>query len=75
MSDDGPEGAVPDTSFVPLLDARQRAMLAEMGVRVWAPRAEAVVAPAPVTTPPAPGWRPGRLHRWPVRWSPPRRRR
>lgn len=54
MSDDGPEGAVPDTSFVPLLDARQRAMLAEMGVRVWAPRAEAVVAPAPVTTPPAP---------------------
>jgi uracil-DNA glycosylase len=29
---------VPDTSFVPQLDARQRAMLAEMGVRVWAPR-------------------------------------
>ena len=28
-----------DTSFVPQLDARQRAMLAEMGVRVWAPRA------------------------------------
>lgn len=28
----------PDTSFVPELDARQRAMLAEMGVRVWAPR-------------------------------------
>ena len=28
----------PDTSFVPQLDARQRAMLAEMGVRVWAPR-------------------------------------
>lgn len=27
-----------DTSFVPQLDARQRAMLAEMGVRVWAPR-------------------------------------
>lgn len=26
---------VPDTSFVPELDARQRAMLAEMGVRVW----------------------------------------
>lgn len=26
------------TSFVPLLDARQRAMLAEMGVRVWAPK-------------------------------------
>ncbi|QBM30421.1 uracil-DNA glycosylase [Hydrogenophaga pseudoflava] len=39
------------TSFVPHLDARQRAMLAEMGVRVWAPRAEAVtaeLAPAPV---------------------------
>ncbi|MBT9553040.1 MAG: uracil-DNA glycosylase [Hydrogenophaga sp.] len=38
------------TSFVPLLDARQRAMLAEMGVRVWAPRAVApeaeVQAPA-----------------------------
>lgn len=29
----------PDTSFVPQLDARQRAMLAEMGVRVWAPKA------------------------------------
>lgn len=28
----------PDTSFVPELDARQRAMLAEMGVRVWAPK-------------------------------------
>ena len=40
----------PDTSFVPQLDARQRAMLAEMGVRVWAPR------PAPEAerkTPPA----------------------
>jgi DNA polymerase len=30
--------SAPDTSFVPQLDARQRAMLAEMGVRVWAPR-------------------------------------
>jgi uracil-DNA glycosylase len=29
---------MPDASFVPQLDARQRAMLAEMGVRVWAPR-------------------------------------
>lgn len=39
------------TSFVPRLDARQRAMLAEMGVRVWAPRAEpaAEVAAAPAT--------------------------
>ena len=27
-----------DTSFVPNLDARQRAMLAEMGVRVWVPQ-------------------------------------
>ena len=40
------------TSFVPHLDARQRAMLAEMGVRVWAPRAEAaVVEPAPAEVP------------------------
>ena len=31
----------PDTSFVLSLDARQRAMLAEMGVRVWAPRGDA----------------------------------
>ena len=31
----------PDTSFVPRLDVRQRAMLAEMGVRVWAPRDDA----------------------------------
>jgi DNA polymerase len=39
-----------DTSFVPQLDARQRAMLAEMGVRVWAPRprtAAIAAAPAP----------------------------
>ena len=34
------------------LDARQRAMLAEMGVRLWAPRAPAA-APAPVESPPA----------------------
>ncbi len=43
----------PDTSFVPQLDARQRAMLAEMGVRVWAPRPAAAperpAVPAPVT--------------------------
>lgn len=38
----------PDTSFVPQLDARQRAMLAEMGVRVWAPKLAApVVSPEP----------------------------
>lgn len=51
------------TSFVPRLDARQRAMLAEMGVKVWAPRAVApeagVEAPAvavavPEAAPPAP---------------------
>lgn len=46
----------PDTSFVPELDARQRAMLAEMGVRVWAPRpapagAIAVEALAPAAAP------------------------
>ena len=36
-----------DTSFVPHLDARQRAMLAEMGIKVWAPRpALPVAAPA-----------------------------
>ena len=41
-----------DTSFVPQLDARQRAMLAEMGVRVWAPKPRpASVAAAPL--PPA----------------------
>ena len=40
------------TSFVPQLDARQRAMLAEMGVRVWAPRADAAaVEPAPAAVP------------------------
>ncbi len=40
------------TSFVPHLDARQRAMLAEMGVRVWAPRADAAaVEPAPAAVP------------------------
>ncbi len=46
----------PDTSFVPQLDARQRAMLAEMGVRVWAPKpvppAAAPVAAAPVEAAP-----------------------
>ncbi len=38
-----------DTSFVPQLDPRQRAMLAEMGVRVWAPR------PRPAASAEAPG--------------------
>lgn len=47
-----PQDAAADTSFVPHLDARQRAMLAEMGVRVWAPRARSVEAPtlAPADT-------------------------
>ena len=41
-----------DTSFVPQLDARQRAMLAEMGVKVWAPKP--LTAPVPVAdAPPA----------------------
>lgn len=39
----------PDTSFVPLLDARQRAMLAEMGVRVWAPKPAPPAAPVEAT--------------------------
>jgi len=42
-----------DTSFVPDLDARQRAMLAEMGVRVWAPQPTAPVAAAAVPARPA----------------------
>ena len=41
-----------DTSFVPQLDARQRAMLAEMGVRVWAPKPPpAVTAEPPAVAP------------------------
>jgi uracil-DNA glycosylase family 4 len=44
----GHDRAVADTSFVPTLDARQRAMLAEMGVKVWAPRPVAPVAPPAV---------------------------
>lgn len=38
-----------DTSFVPQLDARQRAMLAEMGVRVWAPKPVPPAATAPAS--------------------------
>ena len=51
MSEQRPEAQdeTPDTSFVPALDARQRAMLAEMGVRVWAPRDD---SPARQTTEP-----------------------
>ena len=44
----------PDTSFVPELDARQRAMLAEMGVRVWAPKSAPAKAPALVAQAPGP---------------------
>jgi DNA polymerase len=41
-----------DTSFVPQLDARQRAMLAEMRVKVWAPKAQPPeAAPAAVADP------------------------
>ncbi len=44
------------TGFVAQLDARQRAMLAEMGVRVWAPMPDAapvaVAAPVPVAEAP-----------------------
>lgn len=47
MSDD-----VLDSSFVPQLDARQRAMLAEMGVRVWAPRPAAPAALVAPSVPP-----------------------
>ena len=49
MSEHPPEShdESPDTSFVPSLDARQRAMLAEMGVRVWAPRGDAPARQAP----------------------------
>jgi DNA polymerase len=43
---------MPDTSFVPELDARQRAMLAEMGVRVWAPKPAPAQVPAMVAQEP-----------------------
>lgn len=54
-----------DDTWVPGLDARQRAMLAEMGVKVWAPKAvpantantaapTPVQAPARATAPPGP---------------------
>jgi uracil-DNA glycosylase family 4 len=44
----------PDTSFVPELDARQRAMLAEMGVRVWAPKPAPTKAAALIAQEPPP---------------------
>ncbi|MCW5653967.1 uracil-DNA glycosylase [Hydrogenophaga sp.] len=48
----------PDTSFVPRLDARQRAMLAEMGVRVWAPRTRPTGAAEATSEPPVAAPRP-----------------
>jgi uracil-DNA glycosylase len=56
LSDTSTTGAEQRSSFVPQLDARQRAMLAEMGVRVWAPKPAASVAPfvMPVTPAEAP---------------------
>jgi uracil-DNA glycosylase family 4 len=48
MKQDPPEVNPPDTSFVPQLDARQRAMLAEMGVRVWAPKPMRMAIPQAV---------------------------
>lgn len=48
MNHEASEVNPPDTSFVPQLDARQRAMLAEMGVRVWAPKP--VRTPQPTLT-------------------------
>lgn len=49
----GETAAAPDEDWVRTLDARQRAMLAEMGVKLWAPPAAAPAA-APVAAPPAP---------------------
>jgi len=49
-----------DASFVPHLDARQRAMLAEMGVKVWAPR-PALPTAAQAASEPQPPVRPTRV--------------
>jgi DNA polymerase len=51
-ADPGTATTAPDRAFVPQLDARQRAMLAEMGVRVWAPRPVAAPAVADAAQPP-----------------------
>ena len=48
MSEHDVDHTAPDISFVPQLDARQRAMLAEMGVHVWAPLPAAVAVVAVV---------------------------
>jgi uracil-DNA glycosylase len=47
MNTEQPPGNGHPAAFLPTLDARQRAMLAEMGVRVWAPRATPGPADAP----------------------------
>ena len=60
--------SAPDTSFVPELDARQRAMLAEMGVRVWAPKAKAAAASAEPQAAPGLVQTPGKA---PARAAPP----
>lgn len=51
MHEDTLNTEAPDTSFVPQLDARQRAMLAEMGVRVWAPKPKPVALPVATEAP------------------------
>jgi len=51
MSEHDADMPAPDTGFVPQLDARQRAMLAEIGVRVWAPRPAAVARVADADRP------------------------
>jgi uracil-DNA glycosylase len=51
MHEDTLNAELPDTSFVPQLDARQRAMLAEMGVRVWAPKPKTVAPHVAVEVP------------------------
>jgi uracil-DNA glycosylase family 4 len=47
LNDDHADGA---TSFVPQLDARQRAMLSEMGVKIWAPAPAVAKAATPVAS-------------------------
>lgn len=60
MSDTAPKQVAPEVSFVRRLDARQRAMLAEMGVHIWTPRineapsqtAPPIPIPVPAEEPP-----------------------
>ena len=53
MSEPNPQSPAPDTAFVSRLDTRQRAMLAEMGVRVWAPQPPDTRQAVDVGRPPA----------------------